>query len=126
MRNLLFAQPEAPPPPAAIEIIGALEQARLLLGDGPGLAKHHAIDWVDGWPCYCLVAAITHASRTKQIRDAAIQAVMRALPGALIAKGLRPSSCRRIEDFNDHPSTTVEDAKTVLQRAKSYAGSVAA
>lgn len=115
MRNLLFVQPQlAPPDP--VEVVDALEHARKLIG--PHLAKGAAIDWVDGWPCFCIVAAITAASRTKQIRDAAMATALYALPGRFHGHS--------VEEYNDHPATTVDDAKTLLQRAKALVGTVAA
>lgn len=117
MRNLLYVAPElAPPDP--IEIIEALEHARLFLADARGLAKGHALEWIDGWPCWCTVAAITRASRTKQIRDAALACARYALPGRFHGHS--------VEEYNDHPATTLEDAKTLLQRAKGLVGTVAA
>lgn len=115
MKNLLFAQP-ARVAPEPIEIIEALETARKLLG--AYLAKGNAIAVIDGWPCYCTVAAITAASRTKQIRDAALACARYALPGRFHGHS--------IVEYNDHPSTTVDDAKTLLQRAKGLVGTVAA
>jgi hypothetical protein len=118
VRNLLFIRPAPPAPPTAVEIIEALEQARQILDCGRNLAKGSSIDWVEGWPCWCIVAAITHASRTTQIRDAAIRAVKFSLPSRFQG--------RAIEAYNDHPSTTLDDAKALLWHAKSYVGSVAA
>ncbi|GAB5016973.1 hypothetical protein MAHJHV65_35270 [Mycobacterium avium subsp. hominissuis] len=117
MRNLLHVAPElAPPDP--IEIIEALEHARQLLAQCNALAKGHAIEWIDRWPCYCTVAAITAASRTKQIRDAALACARYALPGRFHGHS--------VEEYNDHPATTLEGAKTLLQRAKGLVGTVAA
>lgn len=123
MRNLLFVQPQVAPPDP-VDIIEALETARALL-DGP-LAKGNAVIWREGliggtlyrWPCYCIVAAITVASRTKQIRDAAMATALYALPGRFHGHS--------VEEYNDHPATTVDDAKTLLQRAKALVGTVAA
>lgn len=76
----------------------------------------NAFIWAGNGPCFCTVGAITAASRTKAIRDEALRAVRHALD----------PRCRSIEAWNDLPRTTLEDAKTLLQRAKSYVGSVAA
>ncbi|OBJ65950.1 DUF6197 family protein [Mycobacterium asiaticum] len=114
-RRLIIAPP--PPKPTAYEVIDALEAARQLLR--PGLAKGSAHAVVDGIPCFCIVAAITAASRTKQIRDLAMDAARRALPGTWAWKGT-------LEQYNDAPTTSVEDAKTLLQRAKGNVREVAA
>lgn len=117
--SLRFREPEPLVPPADFEVIDALEQARQFLSNGRNLAKRNAIDWVNGWHCYCIVAAITAASRTTQIRTRALDATRRALPGKWGWKAT-------IEQYNDAPDTTLEDAKTLLQRAKSNVGSYAA
>lgn len=114
-RRLLVPPP--PAPPTADEIIEALETARLLLR--PGLAKRSATAFVDGRWCFCIVAAITAASRTRQIRDAAMDCTRRALPGLWAWN-------HTIEQYNDAPTTTLEDAKTLLVRAKSNVREVAA
>lgn len=108
--------PPPPAPPDVYQIVEALESARQLLSDCRSLAKGHAFAWVDGWPCFCTVAAITVACRTKAIRDEAVAAVRHALSPRF----------RSIEAYNDAPHVTLEDAKTLLQRAKSYVGVVAA
>lgn len=118
MMHRHFVEPKPPTPATTQDVVEALEEARRLLSAGPGLAKGHGIDWVEGWPCYCIVAAITACSRTTQIRDAAMSAARRALP-----RGFHAGS---IEVYNDHPSTTVGDAKTLLLNAKCFAGVVAA
>lgn len=123
MRNLLYVAP-APAPVDPVDVVEALEAARTLL-DGP-LAKGNAVVWREGligdtlyrWPCFCIVAAITAASRTKQIRDAALAAARYALPGRFHGHS--------VEEYNDHPATTLDDAKTLLQRAKGLVGTVAA
>ena len=115
---MLFREPEPIAPPTAVDVIDALEQARQLLAQGRDLAKGNSIQWINGWPCYCTVAAITAASSTKQILDAAMDCTRRALPG-----GWYRSS---IEAYNDAKQTTVDDAKALLQRAKSNVGTVAA
>lgn len=115
MRNLLFAAPQlAPPDP--VEIIEALENARQFIG--PHLPKGNAVEIIGNWGCLCIVAAITAASRTKQIRDAALECARYALPGRFHGHS--------VEEYNDHPATTVDDAKVLLQRAKALVGTVAA
>ncbi|MEE3066536.1 MAG: hypothetical protein VYA67_21780 [Actinomycetota bacterium] len=118
MNNQLFYAPAPPVPPTHDEIRDALEDARQLLGDGRVLAKGHAIDWVDGWPCWCIVGAITRMSRTTAIRDQALAVVRWTLPGRY--------SGRRIEDWNDHPDTTLDKAKALLHQAKQFVGTVSA
>lgn len=113
---MLFREPEPLAAPTFDEILDALETARQLLSDGRNLAKGNAFDWVNGLPCFCIVGAITASCRTKQIRDAAMAATRQALP-------MRFHS---IERYNDAPLTTLEDAKTLLQRAKSNVGRFAA
>lgn len=115
MNRRLLTPPE-PAPPSVHEIVEALESARQLLSDCHNLAKGSALADIDGWPCLCTVAATITASRTTAIRDEVMKAARHAL-------GPR---YRSIEAWNDLPRTTVEDAKTLLQRAKSYVGSVAA
>jgi predicted phosphoribosyltransferase len=116
MRNLLFILDAPAAPPTAVEIVETLEHAREFLASGTALAKGNAVDWINR--CYCIVAAVTVASRTTQIRDAALQAIRLALPGRFHGQP--------IEAYNDHPETTLDDAKTLLWRAKSYAGTMAA
>ncbi|MCA2275469.1 hypothetical protein JF780_05615 [Mycobacterium intracellulare] len=115
MKNLLYVAP-ALVPPDPVEIIEALEDARTLVG--PHLPKGNAVEIMGNWGCLCIVAAITAASRTKQIRDAAMATARYALPGRFHGHS--------VEEYNDHPATTVDDAKTLLQRAKGLVGTVAA
>lgn len=115
MNNLLFVRPDVAPPDP-VEIIEALELARQLLG--PHLAKGNGAMLIGNWGCFCTVAAITAASRTKQIRDAALACAVYALPGRFHGHS--------VEEYNDHPATTLDDAKTLLQRAKGLVGTVAA
>ncbi len=114
--NRRLIVPEPPAPPTVHQIVDALESARQILAEQHGLAKRNAAAWVGDWPCFCTVAAITVACRTKAIRDEATKAV-------LLALGPR---WRSIEAYNDAPHITLEDAKTLLQRAKSYVGVLAA
>ncbi|MDV6985117.1 DUF6197 family protein [Mycobacterium intracellulare] len=113
-RHFIERKPPAPPTPE--DVVEALNEAHGLLANG--LAKGSAVDWVDGWPCFCIVAAITATSRTQQIRDEALAAARRALP-----RGFHAGS---IEAYNDHPGTTVSDAKALLLNAKCFVGVVAA
>ena len=115
---MLFREPEPLPAPTTYEIIDALEAARQVLTVGGDLAKGISATRVNGRLCYCIVAAITVSCRTKQIRDAAMDCTRRALPGRFWQSS--------IEAYNDAKQTTVEDAKTLLQRAKSNVGTVAA
>lgn len=115
---MLFREPELFVRPTIDEVLDALEDARVVLNRQRGLAKRNAVDWVNGIPCFCIVAAITFVSPTTRVRDAALDCVRSALPGRF-----RGSS---IETYNDAPGTTVEHAKTLLVNAKSFAGSVAA
>ncbi len=110
---ILDRDPAPLPPPSDREILAALDTARQILALQHDLAKGAATAWVDGRPCMCIVAAITAASRTKQIRDGCMGAVRRALPG-------RWASIEAA--FNDWRDTTVEDAKTLLWRAKTNVG----
>lgn len=114
--NLLFAEPEALPQPTFGEIVEALEAARQLVGAGWVQRRGYAM--INGRRCYCLAAAITRASRTRQIREAAIAAIQLAV--AHVRYGLS------IEQFNDHKATNADDVKVVLYRAKSYVGQVIA
>lgn len=111
-----FIERKPPAPPSAADVIEALDEAHGLLANG--LAKGSAVTWVDGLPCFCIVAAITATSRTTQIRDEALSAARRALP-----RGFHAGS---IEVYNDHPRTTVGDARTLLLNAKCFVGVVAA
>lgn len=99
----------APPDPQ--EVREALEHARRILAGRPELAKGGS--FVNG--CFCIVAAITAASRTKQIRDTCLDAAHRALPWGV----------HSIQDYNDFTATTIEDAKTLLEKAKSNVRMVA-
>lgn len=112
-----FVERKPPAAPTPEDVIEALDEAHGLLSNG--LAKGAAVEWVDGLPCFCVVAAITATSRTTQIRDAAMAATRRALPRGFSMRG-------SIEAYNDHASTTVSDAKTLLLNAKCFAGSVVA
>lgn len=107
---------EPPLPPTVYDITDALDAAAKLLAGTPQLAKGNAGMWIDGQPCYCIVAAITLTSRTTAIRDEAMSAVRHAI-------GPR---WRSIEQYNDGPRTTVSEAVTTLKQAKAYVGTVAA
>ena len=116
------------PPPDAWEVIEALDLASRLIADGPILAKGNSVVWHNGVPCFCIVAAITACSRTKQIRDAAILATVQALPGRFNARdnSWRPTYRSRIAVFNDDARTTISDAIALLSAAKLHVGLVAA
>lgn len=114
--NLLFAEPEALPTPTAGEVIAALDLARVIVK--AGWVQRQAFAIVNGQPCYCTAAAITAASRTKQIRDAALRAARMALPGRFQG--------RSIETFNDDKATHVGDVAWLLVGAKSLVGQVVA
>lgn len=111
MRNLLYVAPPLAPP-TADQVIEALEWAREIVK--AGWVQRAGFAWTDGQPCYCLAAAITAASRTTQIRDAAVLAVQFALPGKF-ARG-------SIELFNDDRATVVGDVAWVLMSAKAFVG----
>lgn len=91
--NRRLIVPEPPAPPTVHQIVDALESARQILAEQHGLAKRNAAAWVGDWPCFCTVAALTVACRTKAIRDEATKAV-------LLALGPR---WRSIEAYNDAP-----------------------
>lgn len=118
MRRWFVGEPEPIEPPRDWEVVAALESAGAMLGCQPALAKGAAVAFVEGQWCFCIVAAITAASRTTQIRDLAMDAARRALQGRHWQA--------KIEAFNDDPHTTISDAKELLARAKSNVGRYAA
>jgi len=97
-----------PPPLVLDEVLAALDLARLLVK--AGWVKGESVALVDGQVCYCIDGAITAASRTTRIRDAARAAVHLAVPTVFAEEPLYV--------FNDHPNTCVGDVVWVLTAAK--------
>lgn len=115
MKNLLFIDPPLLPP-TDDDVVDALNYACELVKAGWVQRVGFAV--ISGQPCYCLAAAITAASRTKQIRDAAVLAARFALPGRF-ARG-------SLEAFNDDRATEVADVVRVLLSAKAFIGKAVA
>lgn len=111
-----FAEPKAPTPATAAQVIEALEAACLIVKTG--WVQRAGVAIVDGVPCYCTVAAITRAARTKQIRDAAVHAAQLALPARFAS--------RTVEAFNDDKSTGIADVTWLLVVAKNFASKAVA
>lgn len=115
MKNLLFVDPPIAPP-TADDVFEALDYACDLVKTGWVQRVGFAV--ISGQPCYCLAAAITAASRTKQIRDAAVLAAKFALPGRFALGSL--------ERFNDDRATEAADVVRVLLSAKAFIGKAVA
>jgi hypothetical protein len=112
VNNLLYVAPRIAPPPTVDQVIEALDIARCIVN--LGWVKHTAtaVD-AEGQKCHCLVAAITAASRTTQIREAALLACKLALPGRFASHTL--------EQYNDASAIHAGDVAWLLTAGKGQA-----
>lgn len=118
--TILLAYPAPPRPLSPADVIDTLEAARGIVKTGwmkhaaQGVTPRGRPGEPHGMPCYSLVAAITRASRTDRIRQAALKAARMALPSRFVG--------RTLEDFNDDKDTHEGDVLWLLAGAKQLVG----